>query len=324
MLKRWAWSLVTVCLLLLAVFVYGLYFRLPPVLVLPGTLESRKVDWDGHSRAYSFYKPANLAAAPALVFVYHGSGGDAEQSRSMYGYAFEELAEEAGFIVAYPEGFENHYNGCRKKGPYAANELQNDDVGFMRLLVGLFVREYAVNAEAVYATGVSNGGQMALRLALEAPDLVAAVAPVATSLPVLANMDCEPSGEPVAFLLMNGTDDPMNPYEGGTVALYGLVGDRGEVLSSHDTVQYWASLAGHTDHPINSTLPDVIQDDGSSVVVTAWQAVNKKPVSLYTIVGGGHNAPHPDLMLPRLLGGTNNDIVAAQEIWRFFDGSNRK
>jgi polyhydroxybutyrate depolymerase len=191
----------------------------------------------------------------------------------------------------------------------------------MRQLVDLFAQEYAVDRSAVFATGVSNGGQMALRLALEAPDLVAAVAPVATSLPTPANMDCEASGVPVAFLLMNGTDDPMNPYEGGTVALYGLLGDRGEVISSPDAVQYWARLAGHVGEPSTRQLPDRDADDDSTVVVSAWEAVGKKPVVLYTIVGGGHNAPHPQLRLPRLLGGTNNDIVAAQEIWQFFVGS---
>ncbi|MFT4615321.1 MAG: polyhydroxybutyrate depolymerase [Bacteroidia bacterium] len=319
--KRWAWSLVTGFLVVLTALTYGLFYQLPPTLTLPGTIESHTVDWDGHSRAYTFYKPANLDPSPALVFVYHGSGGDAQQSRRMFGYAFEALAEEEGFIVVYPVGFENHYNGCRKAGPYAANQLQIDDVGFMRQLVDLFAQEYAVDRSAVFATGVSNGGQMALRLALEAPDLVAAVAPVATSLPTPANMDCEASGVPVAFLLMNGTDDPMNPYEGGTVALYGLLGDRGEVISSPDAVQYWARLAGHVGEPSTRQLPDRDADDDSTVVVSAWEAVGKKPVVLYTIVGGGHNAPHPQLRLPRLLGGTNNDIVAAQEIWQFFVGS---
>ena len=48
----------------------------------------------------------------------------------------------------------------------------------------------------MFATGISNGGQMALRLALEAPELVRAVAPVAASLPAERNLDCKPPGAP--------------------------------------------------------------------------------------------------------------------------------
>ena len=36
----------------------------------------------------------------------------------------------------------------------------------MRSLVEIFVKELSVNRKAVFATGLSNGGQMALRLEL--------------------------------------------------------------------------------------------------------------------------------------------------------------
>jgi poly(3-hydroxybutyrate) depolymerase len=44
----------------------------------------------------------------------------------------------------------------------------------------------------------------------------------------------------------------------------------------------------------------------------------KRSVALYTIKGGGHGAPHPALHGPRLLGNSNRDIHAANEIWDFF------
>lgn len=318
--SRWITGLACAALLL-PLLVYVLYLEFPDEPNLPGTYARDVIDWDGQSRSYGVYTPHSLAAEPALVMVFHGSGGSAAQSRAMYGYAFEELAERYGFIVLYPEGYENHYNGCRKAGPYAANRLQIDDVGFMRALVARFVERARVNPRTVFATGVSNGGQMALRLALEAPDLVAAVAPVATSLPTPDNMDCNASGRPVAFLLMNGTADPMNPYEGGDVALYGLLGHRGGVMSSQHTAAYFARLAGHTDEPLRSVLPDIAPDDDSRVEVTRWQAPERVPVALYTVHGGGHSAPHPQVRLPRLLGGSNRDIVAAAEMWRFFQSA---
>jgi polyhydroxybutyrate depolymerase len=305
--------------LLVVAAVYGLSFKRVDPPDLPGALVEKKLVWEGRNRSLTFYMPSPAPENPPLVFVFHGSGGDAATSRELFGFSFERLAQEQGFIVAYPDGFERHFNGCRRAGPYAANELQVDDVGFIRMLAGWFATEYGVDLARVYATGVSNGGQMALRLALEAPDLVAGVAPIATSLPTDDNMDCAYSGKPVALLLMNGTKDPMNPYHGGTVALYGLVGDRGTVISSAETAQYWARLAGHTAPPEVELLPDTVSDDKSSVRVERWESPGLLPVAHYTVEGGGHNAPHPGMRLPRLLGATNNDIDAAATIMAFFN-----
>lgn len=313
-------SSVAVAVALVVTVSYLMHFRLVEQPDLPGTLKQDELPWEGYLRTYSYYVPARPAPSPPLVFVFHGSGGSAGQSRLAYAYEFERLAERFGFIVAYPDGYEKHYNGCRAKGPYTANEQDIDDVGFLRQLVARLIDQYNVDSRAVFATGLSNGGQMALRLALEAPDLVTAVAPVATSMPTPDNMGCAPSGEPVAFLLVNGTDDPMNPFEGGKVALYGLLGDRGHVLSSLDSTRYWADLAGHR-APERHTLPDLDTSDGSTVEVTLWQQQGLPPVALYQVNGGGHNVPHPHLKFPRLLGGTNQDIVGAEAIWAFFQTS---
>ena len=199
----------------------------------------------GRTRTWHAYLPARRAAAPALVFVLHGSGGDFAQARGGYGYDFDVLAEAEDLIPIYPDGFELHWNDCRKAGPYAANTLDVDDVGFFRALVEKFAAEHGADRTRVFATGISNGGQMALRLALEAPDLVRAVAPVAASLPAESNMDCKPAGRPVSVLIMNGSADPMNPYAGGDVALYGLLGNRGAVLSSDDSIDYFRDIAGY-------------------------------------------------------------------------------
>lgn len=306
---------------LLAVLAWGLYLEFPREPELPGTLQRAQLDWGGIPRSYTYYLPAAVAAAPPLVLVFHGSGGDAAQARLLYGYAFEVLAEEFGFIVAYPDGYQRHFNGCRRAGPYAANELDIDDVGFMGAMVDELAQRHRIDRRAVFATGVSNGGQMALRLALEAPGLVAAVAPVATSMPAPDNMDCERAGEAVSFLLMNGTDDPMNPYEGGSVALYGLWGNRGKVLSSGDTVDYWVELAGYRDGPRQFNFDDRVADDDSTVSLALWAAPGRETIALYTIHGGGHSAPNPEIRMPRLLGGSNRDVYAARLIWNFFQGA---
>ena len=136
-------------------------------------------------------------------------------------YGFDVLAERHGFVAVYPDGYQRHWNDCRGSANYAANTEDIDDVGFLRALVQQMVEEQGVDPERVFATGLSNGGQMAYRLGLEAPELVAGIAAMAANLPVASNLDCMPSGEPVAAMVMNGTADPVNPYEGGLVEIFG-------------------------------------------------------------------------------------------------------
>jgi polyhydroxybutyrate depolymerase len=318
MMRRIGLGLALLVAALAVVAVFGLRFRRAPEPTLPGALVAGSLEHGGRARTWHAYLPAHEAASPALVFVLHGSNGDWSQARGGYAYDFDVLAEAEGFIPIYPDGFEGCWNDCRKAGPYAANTLDIDDIGFLRALVERFAREHGADRTRVFATGISNGGQMALRLALEAPELVRAVAPVAASLPAERNMDCKPAGRPASVLIMNGSADPMNPFDGGDVALYGLVGNRGAVLSSEDSIDYWRDLAGYTDPPEVVTLPDLDPDDASTVEVKRWRAPDRKSVALYAIRNGGHNAPSPALRIPRLFGPTNHDISAAHEIWRFF------
>jgi polyhydroxybutyrate depolymerase len=281
--------------------------------VAEGTLEH-----GGRTRHFLYYVPAKVAERPALVVAFHGSLGDGAQARAGYGYAFDRLADEHGFVVVYPDGVERHWNDCRRRAPYAAHTLGIDDVGFVRALVDRFAAERGVDRARVYATGVSNGGQMAIRLALEAPDLVRAVAPVIASVPAEENMDCKPSGAAVSVMIMNGTGDPFNPYGGGDVVLYGVWGNRGPVISTIDSAVYFAALDGYAGEPQRDALPDRDATDGSTVERARWSEPGKKSVVLYTIRGGGHTVPHPVARIPRLLGRTNADITAADEIWAFF------
>ena len=62
----------------------------------------------------------------------------------------------------------------------------------------------------------------------------------------------------------------MNPYEGGRVALYGVWGDRGDVLSTIETARYWAELAGHPATPLIEAQPNSSREDDCIVERHIW------------------------------------------------------
>ncbi len=309
----------------LLVFVLGAYLWVElrsiepvPEPALPGTLETRELRHGDRVRRVHVYRPRRLEPRPAVVLVFHGSMGEGAQARAGFGYAFDELAEEHGFLVAYPDGFDRHWNGCRKKGPYEANLQNVDDVGFALAIVDALAERDPVDRDRLFATGVSNGGQMALRLALEAPEHFRAVAPVIASLPTPDNLGCEPRRLPISIAILNGTEDPMNPFEGGKVALYGVWGDRGEVLSTEATLEAWREIGGLTAPAQRRWLADHDPEDGSRIQEISYREPARPLVRLLAVHGGGHTVPHPAMRMPRLLGRTNRDHRAADLLWAFF------
>ena len=305
---------------------WGYFFYTPsiePVPALDGELLDGSLSVGGLERHFRWYRPAKPAASPPIVFVLHGSMGDGRAARRSTYYEFDRLADRHGFLAVYPDGFEGYWNDCRAAATYSANTKNIDDVGFFGAMIDFFVAEQHANPDRVYATGISNGGQLAYRLALELPDRIAAVAPVAASLPDDSNFDCVKSGRPIAILVLNGTKDPINPYEGGKVALYGIWGSRGTVLSTDATIAYFAQLADHHGPPRVVEYPDVATHDHSRAELQIWNDGPGPEVVLLKVEGGGHTFPHPFHRFPRFIGATNADLDAAAEIWRFFTDKRR-
>jgi polyhydroxybutyrate depolymerase len=285
---------------------------------LAGTMEYGSVEHDGLTRTWRAYIPSLETGPAPLVLILHGSRGDGQRMLEGTRYGFNLLAEREGFIPVYPDGFEKHWNDCRASAGYSANVRNIDDVGFFRAMVREIAARHNIDQSRIYVAGMSNGGHMAYRVGFEAPELTAGIAAIAASLPVEDNLDCERSGEPVATLVMNGTEDPINPYDGGLVEIRND-SSRGRVLSSRDTARYWAHLAGYGGEGQQLAWPKT-SPDATSIESTRWSAPGKPPVTLITVVSGGHTIPHPLLSVPRILGRTSHELDASGVIWSFFSG----
>lgn len=291
---------------------------LPPQPQLPGTIERGALQHGGRTRTWIAYVPTKLPAHPALLIALHGSMGTAERARHVFGYDFDLLAQAHGFIAVYPQGYDGHWNDIKKEGPFAAKAEDVDDVGFLHALVDRLAKDRDADRTRVYVAGVSNGGGMAIRLALQTPDFARAYAAVVASVPTPGNMAITPKLEPVSMLLMNGTDDPFNPWDSGDVALYGVYGNRGPVLSAQASIDYFLALDALGGPAATTQIPDTDTTDGSTAERRSWSAAGKRSVTLIAIHGGGHGTPHPAAHGPRLLGHSNRDFHAANEIWDFF------
>jgi polyhydroxybutyrate depolymerase len=305
---------------LVAAAVYALLDQeIPPQPDLTGRLVTGQLHSGGRQRTWRAYVPAQRSARPALIIVLHGSMGSPTTARvDDFGYDFDRIADREGAIVLYPQGFDGHWNNAARIGPYAAKAQQVDDVGFLHALVNHVASEYGADRTAVLVTGVSNGGAMVTRLALQTPAFARAYAVVSENLPTAANLAVQPSGKPVSILFLNGTDDPIVPWGGGDVALWPVLASRGDVRSMEDTLDYFRGLAGVTGAPAAEDLPDLDPDDGCTARRTTWIGPLGHRVVQIAIRGGGHGAPHPGKRGMRLLGNSNRDIHAAEAIWEFF------
>ena len=285
----------------------------------PPDLESHDVVTGGLQRHYWIRRPERPRAGAGLVLVLHGSNGDGLQMRGMIGRRLEPLAARAGFVVAYPDGFERHWNDCRGGASYAANRRDVDDPGFLRQLVAAEQQAAQVDPRRVFVVGLSNGGQMALRLALEDAPHYAAVAAIGANLPAPQGRDCSTGPATLPVALFVGTADPINPFHGGLVR----VGDdisRGYVLDAWYGASWFAARAGQSAPPLARHYPDLDRGDRSRASRFAWLEPGKPPVLLYVIENGGHTIPGspdwPGVASPPV---TNRDIDAARESWAFFE-----
>lgn len=288
---------------------------------LTGQLHRERLDVGGLHRTFSFYVPARTDERPALIFVLHGSAGSGDFMRRFSMFRFDQLADRNGAIVAYPDGYEKHWNDCRASATYAANVERIDDPAFFAAMIDHFVATRQVDSARVYAVGLSNGGHMVYRLGMEMPRRFAALAAAAANLPVDANLDCTPTGAPVSMAILNGTRDPINPYEGGLVVINGDA-SRGEVRSAAATLQYWAGLADAT-AATTERLPEADDIDATWIERTILRGSDGIETRLYTMHGSGHVLPtRTGPLLSQLLqplGGTAGDMDAADELWEFFD-----
>jgi polyhydroxybutyrate depolymerase len=263
---------------------------------------------DGLKREFVTYLPAGLSKdkKPPVIISLHGRLGTAE--KQMRFADFRPIADREKVIIVCPQGVGRSWNDGRG-GP--ANAKGIDDVEFMDSLIHYIVSTYHADATRVYVTGMSNGGFMSSRLAIDLNKRIAAIAVVA------ASMDESTGFEPgltMPVMYIQGTKDPLVPFEGGVMKK----GAGGNIYSHQEILKKWAAIDSCGNKPTVINLPATV-DDGTKVIKEEYSNPNGLKVIGYTIEGGGHTWPGGSQYLPKIMIGTvSHNLDACEVIWDFF------
>ena len=253
------------------------------------------------SMTFHFNKQQSLRNNASLVIVLHGSGGSGKQIAGA-ALKLEEKARTENVLLVYPDGYKKYWNECRKTADSQANIENIDEIAFFDAMISYFKKNYHIDERHVFAMGTSGGGHMAYKLAMLSPNKFGAITAIIANLPDDANMDCTDARDPISVMIINGTDDPVNPYNGGLVQAAGF--HAGTVRSTEKTFQYWANLAGYKGDPVKEILPDTDPSDGRIIERYTYKEKKKPEVVLLKVVGGKHDYP--------------KDIDVYLEAWEFF------
>jgi polyhydroxybutyrate depolymerase len=193
-------------------------------------------------------------------------------------------------IFVYADGYKRYWNECRKAASSLANKIDINEGKFFEGMITYFKSKYGIDEKQVFAVGTSGGGHMCYKLGLTEPAKFRAIAAIIASLPDDDNMDCVEAKRALPVLIVNGTADPLNKYEGGMMQSGSFV--MGNVRSTEKTFRYWASLAGYHGSPMMTKLPDTDPADGKTIERYTFKEKGQPEITLLKVINGRHDYPN--------------------------------
>jgi len=156
---------------------------------------------DNTLQPYRVYVPTTYDSSKSypLVIALHGMGGDENSYFEAYNKGeFKVVAEDRGYIVACPKG--------RKPASMYMGDAERDVMDVIEEMK----RAYRIDPDRIYLTGHSMGGFGTWSIAMNHPDVFAALAPVAGGVTNPANMS---KIAHIPQIVVHGDKDPTVPIE---------------------------------------------------------------------------------------------------------------
>jgi polyhydroxybutyrate depolymerase len=279
---------------------------------------SHHITVDGVDRTYLVYVPKNYDSTrpQPLVFMLHGAGGNADNTVVQTGW--DKKADEVGFLVVFGNATTitdkrvasfllNPQIWNDGSGRAFSGKRNVDDVGYIKAVLDEMKQSYNVDQTREYVTGFSNGASMTFRAGIELADRIAAIAPVSGEL----WLSTDSLTRPVPMIFIIGTNDPLNPIEGGEVQLpWGVKQNYPPVAQ---TIDSWTKL-------LNCPTQGIVKmEKENGVHLTTYSSCDgQSRVAVYKIEGMGHAWPGGKSFMPaRIIGQPSDAIKATDVIWGF-------
>ena len=259
-----------------------------------------KLQHGGLDRDFTIYIPKVYSGNTPVPLVINLHGYTSNAAEQMWYGDFRGIADTADFIIVHPQGAKYRDTTHWNTGGWTPGSTV-DDLGFIDVLIGYMASHYKIDAKRIYATGMSNGGEMSYHLACRLSNKIAAIASVSGSMTPETLRDCVPS-RPVPVLHFHGVDDSVVPYTGDPTATPIMKG-----------LMYWAVYNRCDTTPIITHIANTNTTDSSTVDHYLYRGV--AAVEHFKIFGGDHTWPGSKFNSK----GTNYDINASTEIWKFFN-----
>lgn len=272
----------------------------------PGTVQTRYIVHNKEIRNYAFFTPRGVPDQSPLIVLLHPYG----TTGSLFANYVDvtKAAHDRCAIVIAPSGNALAWNaGSAKTGS------TSDDVGFIMAAIADYKSRNPskVDADRQYLLGMSNGGNMAYRMACERSSSFAAMTVVAGSMgrDPLGRISTEPGyapafkcdnaadplkpSHPMPLFVIHGKRDACLKYDGGALAA-----PNASVLipSVPKVAQEWAAYNGCPETDITAA-PEIlrIQTSGPDVGTLSCRQIvgcaNGSMVKHCSIEEGGHRWP---------------------------------
>lgn len=263
------------------------------------------------TRSYIVHTPANYDSKkkyPVVVSM-HGFLGDGAVQQDQT--QMDKEADVLGYITVYPDGVGRSWN-CSDRCCGYSNARNIDDVGFIRDVMTDVGRKYSVDEKKRYAVGMSNGGMMAYSLAINAPDVFAAIGVNAGSMDQIPS---RPIGIRVPVIHFHGEDDTNMPINGGPGTGLGDI----DFNSLEEASKFFIM-----NNNLDATSP-VVEETGDYTKIT-FNANDepKAPFVAYLVKRHGHEWPGGVRKLLWVVSGPlNSNVNASRLMLEFFSNYTR-
>jgi polyhydroxybutyrate depolymerase len=274
---------------------------------------TRSLEHQGLTRTYRVHVPHayNAATPTPLLLAFHGGGGNMDQMAADSNYGLISKSEAAGFIVVFPNGYSRLGSGKfatwnAGKCCAAARDQNSDDVGFVRKIISDISRQLNIDRQQIFATGMSNGGMMAYRLACEMADTFKAIAAVAGT---DNTSTCRP-GAPVSILHIHAANDDRVLFNGGAGEKFRDAAQVTDFTSVPKTVSAWVT------HDKCHATPERVLETAGAYCDRYSPCQGQAAVQLCVTERGGHSWPGG--AKPRSDEPPSQAIAANDIMWAFF------